>query len=132
MEIHQTRIVLRARSFDRTNRFYEQVMGFPRLNTWEADDGRRALFEAGTAVIEVRGRSRNGETKGRDEAFDYQGPDHKLSIEVVVASAEAVYEELLFRDRNIPGGLRQDESGTLLFGTHDPDGVNIIFREANG
>ena len=132
MEIHQTRFVLKARSFDRTSRFYEQVMGFARLNNWEADDGRRALFEAGTAVIEVIGRSRGNETTDRDEAFDYQGPEHKLSIDFIVPSAEAVYEELLFRDRNIPGGLRNDETGTLVFGTHDPDGVRLVFREAAG
>ena len=130
MEIQQTRIVLRARNFELTNRFYEQVLGFPRLNSWESEDGRSALFQAGTAVIEVCGRSRPGETSGRDEAYDYQGPSHKLSLEMVVSSAEEVYQELLFRDRNIPGGLRQDGSGTLVFGTHDPDGVKIIFREA--
>lgn len=130
MEIQQTRIVLRARNFDLTNRFYEQVMGFPRLNNWQADGGRGALFQVGTAAVEVRGRSARGESTVRDEDFDYEGPDHKLSIEIVVSSAEAVYEELLFRDRNIPGGLRRDEAGVLLFGTHDPDGVKIVFREA--
>ena len=36
MEIQQTRIVLKARNFDLTNRFYEQVLGFPRLNNWES------------------------------------------------------------------------------------------------
>ncbi len=128
MEIQQTRIVVKARSFDRTSRFYEQVMGFPRLNSWEAEDGRRALFEAGTAVIEVVGRPR-GEESTRDEAFDYQGPEHKLRLDLVVPSAEAVYEELLFRDRNIPGGLQRGEGGGLVFGTHDPDGVKIVFRE---
>ena len=129
MEIQQTRIVLKARSFDRTSRFYEQVMGFPRLSSWEADDGRRALFEAGTAVIEVVGRPRGEERSSRDEAFDYQGPEHKLRLDLVVPSAEAAYEELLFRDRNIPGGLRREADGALVFGTNDPDGVKIVLRE---
>ena len=104
-------------------------MGFPRLANWEADDGRQALFQVGTTVLEVRGRSRSSEPGGRDEAFDYQGPDQKLTLEIVVASAEAAYQELLFRDPNIPGGLSQDASGALLFGTHDPDGVKIVFRQ---
>lgn len=132
MEIHQTRIVVKARNFDVTSRFYEQVLGFPRLMDWEAEDGRCSLFQAGTAAIEVRGRPSRDEMGGRDETFDYEGPEHKLSIEILVPSAEAAYEELLFRDRNIPGGLSRNEAGVLQFGTRDPDGVKIIFREAAG
>jgi hypothetical protein len=33
------------------------------------------------------------------------------------------------RERNIPGGLREDPAGGILFETHDPDGVKILFRE---
>lgn len=128
MEIDQTRIVIKARRFDRTTRFYEQVLGFPRLSSWESDEGRRALFQMGGAVIEVRGRARDSETAERDEAYDYNGPQHKLVVELDVPSAEGVYDELIFRDRNIPGGLRRD-NGTEVFETHDPDGVRIVFRE---
>lgn len=131
MEIDQTRIVLKARRFEITTRFYEQVMGFPRLSSRESEDGRRALFQMGGAVIEVRGRSRDTETSQRDEAFDYTGPQHKLVLELEVPSAEAVYDELIFRDRNIPGGLRQDD-GCEVFETHDPDGVKIVFRQRAG
>jgi hypothetical protein len=46
-----------------------------------------------------------------------------------VPSAEKAYEDLIFRDRNIPGGLRPDPDGALVFETHDPDGVKIVFRE---
>ncbi len=68
----------------------------------------------------------------RDEAFDYQGPHHKVVLVMVVPSAEKAYEELLLRDKNIPGGLRQDADGCLLFDTHDPDGVRIVFKQAAG
>jgi catechol 2,3-dioxygenase-like lactoylglutathione lyase family enzyme len=129
MEIRQTRVVLRVRNFERTNRFYEQTLGLPRLRMWEADDGRRALFQLGTAALEIRGRASRDETGGRDEAFDYEGPSHKMTIELIVPSAEGAYEELLLRDRNIPGGLATGAAGTLLFTTHDPDGVKIVFRE---
>lgn len=128
MEIDQTRIVLKARRFDRTVQFYEQVLGFPRLSSWESDGGRRALFQMGGAVVDVRGRARGAEGSERDEAYDYTGPDHKLLIELDVPSAEATYQEHLFRDKNIPGGLRQVDGG-LVFETHDPDGVKLLFRE---
>ena len=128
MEIDQTRIVLKARRFDRTLQFYEQILGLPRLSSWESEEGRRALFQIGGAVIDVRGRARGEEGSDRDEAYEYTGPGHKLVVELDVPSAEAAYEELLFRDKNIPGGLRQDDD-SLVFETHDPDGMKIRFCE---
>lgn len=127
MEIRQFRVVLRAHDFDRTCSFYGETLALPRLQSWDRENGRGALYQAGTGVIEVLGRS-HGEGTGRDERFDYQGPDHKLEIVILVPSAEKAYEEILFRNRNIPGGLRPDSDGTLIFATHDPDGVHVLFR----
>lgn len=127
MEIRQFRVVLRAHDFDRTCAFYGETLALPRLQSWDRENGRGALYQAGTGVIEVLGRSHATPT-GRDEDFDYQGPDHKLEIVVNVSSAERAYEEILFRDRNIPGGLRAEADGVLVFATHDPDGVHILFR----
>ena len=130
MEIRQSRIVLRARNFERTTRFYGETLALPRVQNWESEDGRGACFQAGQVVIEVRGRTTGELGDLRDEAYEYQGPQQKLALSFLVPSAEKAYEELLFRDKNIPGGLRRDVDGTLLFDTHDPDGVHIAFRQA--
>jgi catechol 2,3-dioxygenase-like lactoylglutathione lyase family enzyme len=132
MDIRETRIALRAKNFERTCRFYEEVLGWPRLAEWSDEQGRGARFQAGETVIEILGRPSAGEG-GRDwdETYDYQGPEHKLSIEVVVPSAEKAYEELLLRNKNIPGGLSRRRDGVLTFTTHDPDGVRIVFRESD-
>lgn len=129
MEVRQFRVVIRARSFERTCGFYGETLAFPQLQRWEREDARGALFQAGGAVVEVVGRPAGQERGGFDEAFDYQGPQHKMALTLVVPSAEKAYSELLFREKNIPGGLRRDADGTLLFETHDPDGVKVIYRE---
>jgi len=131
MEIRQFRVVVRARDFDRTCRFYGEALALPRLQSWDRDKGRGALYQAGSGAIEVLGRAHGGE-QGRDETFDYQGPQHKLTLVLNVPSAEKVYEELIFRDKNIPGGLRTEGDGATVFETHDPDGVKIVFRQSAG
>jgi catechol 2,3-dioxygenase-like lactoylglutathione lyase family enzyme len=129
MEIRQFRVVIRAKHFDRTCRFYGESLSLPRLQTWEREDARGALYQAGSAVIEVQGRASGQEPQAWDETYDYQGPEHKLTILLQVPSAEKAYEEISFREKNIPGGLRKDVDGTLLFVTHDPDGIKVICRE---
>ena len=127
MQIRQFRVVLKAKNFDRTCNFYGEVLALPRLQSWDDEEGRGALFQAGTGAVEVIGRPRD--SHGWDEDFDYQGPQHKLSLSWIVPSAERAYEELLFRDKNVPGGLRKSPDGGLAFETHDPDGVRIVLRE---
>ena len=129
MDIRQFRVALKARRFDQTCRFYTEILGLLRLRSWEGSAGRGALFQAGPGVIEVLGRSRDSEGD-RDEAYDYQGPEHEMSVTLVVPSAERAYERLLLNDRNIPGGLMTLRDGTLAFETHDPDGVKIRLCEA--
>ena len=128
MEIRQFRVVVRARDFDRSCRFYGETLALPRLQSWDREAGRGALFAAGTGAIEVLGRP-HGLEAGREESFDYQGPQQKLTVVLTVTSAEKAYEDLIFRDRNIPGGLRPDPDGALVSETHDPDGVQIVFRQ---
>ena len=128
MEIRQFRVVLKARDFDRTCSFYGETLALPRLQSWDRESGRGALYQAGNAVIEILGRG-HGADEGRDEAFDYQGPMQKMTLMLHVPSAEKAYEELIFRNRNIPGGLSTDTDGVMTFGTHDPDGVKIVFRQ---
>jgi len=136
MEIRQFRVVVRAKNFERTCRFYGESLALPRLQSWDGEASRGAIYQAGSAMIEILGRpagqvGQAGDTpRVRDEVFEYQGPQQKMALTFVVPSAEKAYEELLFRDKNIPGGLRREEGGTLIFETHDPDGVRIVYRQA--
>ncbi len=124
MEIREFRPTLKARDFDQTCEFYGAVLRLPRLASRDAPDGRSAIYQAGSAQIEV-----TGITRGKDTSVGYHPPEAPMVLTLVVASAEAVYEELIFHEPNIPGGLRKDASGKTIFGTHDPDGVRILFVE---
>lgn len=132
MEIRQFRVVIRARNFDRTYRFYGDALALPRLQNWDREDGRGALFQAGSGVVEVLGRPAGEDDDRMDESFEYQGPQHKMSLVMVVSSAEQAYAEIHFREKNIPGGLRKDDEGNLVFETHDPDGVRVLFLQKEG
>ena len=129
MHISQFRVVLRAKSFDSTCHFYGEVMALPRLQSWDSEEGRGALFHAGSGVIQVLGRSSDESESETDERYVYQGPQHKMTITLIVPSAEEAYEQLIFREKNIPGGLKKEDDGALVFETHDPDGVKIVYRE---
>jgi catechol 2,3-dioxygenase-like lactoylglutathione lyase family enzyme len=129
MEIRQFRVTVRAKSFERTVRFYGESLALPRLQTWERDDLRGALFQAGSGVIEVIGRPEGAPPSALDAVFEHQGPEQKVTLALLVPSAEKAYQEILFRDKNIPGGLRRSRDGSLLFETHDPDGARILFRQ---
>ena len=129
MEIRQFRVALKARRFDQTSRFYTEVLGLPRLRSWEGERGRGAVYQAGPGVVEVHGRSRDGERNEREDTFDYQGPDQKMTLTLQVVSAERAYERLLLADRNIPGGLVTRPDGSTAFETHDPDGIKIVLAE---
>ncbi len=129
MEIRRFQVLVRAQDFDRSCRFYSEVLALPRLHAWDREDSRGALFQAGSGIIELRGRPHGTESEERDEAYDFQGPERKVEIVLLVGSVERVYEELVVRDKNIPGGLQAEADGSLVFATHDPDGVRIIFRQ---
>lgn len=129
MQINGFRIVLKAKSFDRTCRFWGEVLALPRLQSWDRETGRGALFQAGSGIVEIQGRPREIEGESYDEAYDYQGPQHKMVVALHVPSAENAYEELLGRNKNIPGGLRMATDGSTVFETHDPDGVKVLLRE---
>ena len=96
MQIRQFRVVLKAKNFDRTCNFYGEVLALPRLQSWDDEEGRGALYQAGSGAVQVIGRPRD--SHGWDEAFDYAVPQHKWPGVDRPFGRERL-RELLFRDR---------------------------------
>jgi catechol 2,3-dioxygenase-like lactoylglutathione lyase family enzyme len=130
MEIEQFRVTVKARDFERTCRFYGETLALSKAGDWDRADWVGRLFQAGPGTIEVVGRAPGSPRRPDDAVFEYRGPDQKLVIHLVVPSPQEAYDELIFRNQNVPGGMREEEGGTTVFETHDPDGVRIVFRAA--
>jgi catechol 2,3-dioxygenase-like lactoylglutathione lyase family enzyme len=130
MEIRQFRVVIRTARFDRALKFYGDSLALPRLQSWDREDSRSVLFQAGSAVVEILGAPAGQDPRLTDERFEPQGPRTRTELLFLVPSAQQAFDEISFRDRNIPGGLRKDDDGVLMFETHDPDGIRVAFKES--
>lgn len=129
MEIQQFRVTLRTRDYERTCSFYGETLALPRIDAWEHEDLQGSIYQAGPGVIEVLGRVPGKPRRGDDSLFEYRGPAHEIEIAFEVPSPEKAYDDLIFRQKNIPGGMTTDEDGHPIFATRDPDGVRIVFRK---
>ncbi len=128
MDIEGFRVTVRARDFERTCRFYGETLALPNVGSQEEGDLLANRFQAGSGTIEVIGRARDARLGDDDSIYEYRGPDQKMEISLIVDSPRKVYDELIFRNQNIPGGMHDLEDGSVVFQTRDPDGVRIIFR----
>ena len=132
MEIRQFRVVIRTAHFERALKFYGDSLALPRLQSWDGEDSRGVLFQAGPAVVEILGPPASQDPRFGDERFESQGPRTRTKLLFLVPSAQQAFDEIFFRDKNIPGGLLKDEDGVLMFETHDPDGIRVAFKESGG
>lgn len=128
MEIDQFRVTVKARELERTCRFYAETLALPKVGEWERADLVGWIFQAGPGTVEVVGRAPGTPRRPDDDVFEYRGPSQKLVVNLVVPDPQATYDELIFRNKNVPGGMLE-EDGDTVFQTHDPDGVRIVFRK---
>jgi catechol 2,3-dioxygenase-like lactoylglutathione lyase family enzyme len=129
MEIRQFRVVIRTSNFERATKFYGDALALPRLQSWTRENERGAVYQAGAALVEVLGPPASEDPRLNDERFKAQGPRIQATLVFEVPSAQKAFDDIFFREKNIPGGLQKDDQGRLTFITHDPDNVQIVFRE---
>ena len=129
MEIRQSRVVIRTANFERAMKFYAVALALPQVQSWNRETERGAVFQAGATLIEILGAPAGEDVRLNDERFKAQGPRIQLSLVLDVPSAQQAFDEIFFREKNIPGGMEKDDQGRLTFVTHDPDNLRIVLRE---
>jgi catechol 2,3-dioxygenase-like lactoylglutathione lyase family enzyme len=122
MHALEFRFAFFARDFERSIRFYRDVLDLQALGGWwDRPDGKGALFSAGgTAVIEIYGAA-----EGR--TYDGQTPAAiNLALRLVDAAAVDEFHARLSRMKVQGLGQPQDRPwGHRSFIVHDPDGIAI-------
>jgi len=122
MDALEFRFAFYARDFEKSIRFYRDVLGMTSVGQWwDRADGKGALLSAGgTAVIEIYGAA-DGET--------YEGPS-PVAINLALRFENAAAVDQFYQRLAAVGVERveppQDRSwGHRSFIVHDPDGIPV-------
>lgn len=121
MQIDEFRFAFYARDFERSVRFYRDLLGMRYLTGWDRADGKGALLSAGgNAVVEIYGAA-GGES--------YRGPaPAAINLALRVAGREEVdgwYQKLQAAGADIVENPADRHWGHRSFVVNDPDGIPI-------
>jgi len=114
------RALLRVSDFARSLEFYERVLGFKRLTSWDRSTGSGLVLEAsGGETLELL---------GPPPGMTWPKPCG-VELGFFVEDAQGWHEHLVACGVTITRELRREAWGDSVFGVDDPDGVRIWFGE---
>jgi phosphoribosylformimino-5-aminoimidazole carboxamide ribotide isomerase len=114
------RALLRVSDFARSIEFYERVLGFRRLTSWDRNSGSGLVLEAA-----------GGETLqllGPPAGITWPRPSG-IELGFFVEDVQSWHEHLVASGVSITREMRREAWGDTVFGVDDPDGVRIWFGE---
>lgn len=122
MDTIEFRFAFHARDFERSVRFYEDVLGLTLLpGGWDRPDGKGALLTAGgNAVIEIYGAP--------DGLPPHDFPplaESGINLGFQVDDVDGYYERLVAAGVRVAEPPQTRAWGHYSFWFHDPDGVHI-------
>jgi catechol 2,3-dioxygenase-like lactoylglutathione lyase family enzyme len=126
MKALEFRFAFYAHDFDRSVKFYRDILGLEYINGWDRPDGRGALLRAsGQGVIEIYGAI---------DGQRYMGP-RPVAIELALkvkspGEVDAIFEDLKAKQMAIQEAPKDTPWGHRSFEIMDPDGIGIhIYSE---
>lgn len=114
-KVSEFRFKLYVKEFDRTREFYEHLLEFPVLHSWNrGDKDRGIMFDTGAGIIELLSPP------------DGYKPLKGCGLSLEVQNVEKLWEKL----KDHPGiifGLRKNNWGDTSFCINDPGSLRITF-----
>lgn len=113
-ETTQFRLKLYPKDFYKVKDFYENVLGYPILNSWDGDDSKGVLFDTGVAIIEL--------LTPKDGYVQIAGSNVSLQVKNVWS----LWKKLK-NHTSIVKSLSLAPWGDIGFRIADPEGFQITF-----
>lgn len=110
----QFRLKVYPKDFYKVKDFYERVLGYPILNSWDEVNNKGVMFDTGVAIIEL--------LTPKDGYVPIQGSNVSLQV----ANVWALWEKLKDHS-NIVKSLSLASWGDMGFRIVDPEGFQITF-----
>ncbi len=118
--VRQVRTVLHVSAMAPATEFYEGVLGFRRLDAWEADDHDGVLVEASDGRLV--------ELLAPHDASDHRPPSG-VGLVLIVDDVDAWHDRIQGLAVKITMGIDDRPWGHRSFGLEDPDGVPVTVAQ---
>lgn len=129
--VHELRIALTVDDYERAVAFYRDALGLPERESWDRDEGRGTILEAGTATLELFDTRMAGSLDAIEVGRRVSGPVRfALEVDDSVATAadlvgagatrESDLVETAWGDRNVR--VRAPDGMQLTLFTHTGEG----------
>jgi lactoylglutathione lyase len=99
--VRELRVVLTVEDFDAALSLYREALGLEERYSWEAEDGRVVILEAGTATIELADAAQAAKIDELEVGRRVAGP---VRIALEVDDSEATSEQLVAAGAEVVAG----------------------------
>jgi catechol 2,3-dioxygenase-like lactoylglutathione lyase family enzyme len=116
MEILSSRFMLHPRDFDRSLRFYRDVLGLHPMREFGAGDSRGVVFFLGSGYLEIT-------------EHEVNPPSRATELWLQVRDVRQAEQELRAAGVHVLEGTSRKPWGLVELRVADPDGLTLIFVE---
>lgn len=114
-KVTEFRLKLYVKDFDKEREFYEILLAFPIINSWDrGENDKGIMFDTGKGIIEL--------LSPESEHKSFAGVDLSLEVDDVNKLWESLHDKA-----NIIFPLTDNAWGDTSFCISDPEGFNITF-----